>query len=370
MSLAAADLALTSERLAVLVQGDNDSDTSEDGEAVVPSESVSHEKLLDDIADDLRNDTQCLLDLGARFEEQVTNPIANEAAANPLSSIDGGLSDMFIERIIRVYPQCESNLAKRLGNANWLRVLKIAECKPRTSDGRIIQDRDNDGTHDLAENESVGLGSMIDILTTREQSIFNDSGVGTASTISVSHPAENVSQPKLRGYPLLPDDALQGEPFWCPTCKDRVTITDETRWKYAKLNKTFWCAILTSANRFHLLHDIEPYVCPEIGCDAPFSSNLMQWAIHILNRHPSSTIWGDSKCRICGEAAGYEGFIMAHLVDHMEAIALAIVPHRLSVEVDKTLVTDPHEKKEPLTLGDKKPRYSKLKARTGCNNCK
>ncbi|RWA03172.1 hypothetical protein EKO27_g11933 [Xylaria grammica] len=184
LSLTAADLALTSERLAVLVQGDNDSDTSDDGEAGTSPESVSREKLLDGIADDLMSDTQCLLDLGPRFAEQVTNPIATEAATNPLSSFDGGLSDTFTERILRLYPHCESNLARRLGNANWRRVLKIVECEPRTSGGRVIGDQDDDTTHDAAENESVGFGSAVDTLFTWEQSLFHDSRVGTASHVS------------------------------------------------------------------------------------------------------------------------------------------------------------------------------------------
>jgi hypothetical protein len=246
LSLMAADLTLSSERLAVLVQGDNDSDASEDDEPAIPLGFVSH-TLLGDIADDLSNDTQCLLDLGARFEEQVMNPIASEAAANPLNSFDSGLSDTFIERIIRLYPRCESNLAGRIGKANCLRFLRMAESKPRTSEGRVIQDRDTEIIHEGTESEPIDLKSIVDIASTREKSLFHDSGLGTASHVSGSHPNAVRTAPETQGCPPLPEGAVQGEPFRCMACKNQVTMANEKEWRYVSFSKTFWSvAVLTS----------------------------------------------------------------------------------------------------------------------------
>ncbi|KAI1357332.1 hypothetical protein F5Y08DRAFT_173275 [Xylaria arbuscula] len=355
LSLKAADLDLTSTRLAVLVQGDNDSDTSDDGEVVTPSDSVPKEKLLDDIADDLRNDTQCLLDLGSRFEEQVTNPIASEAAANPLSSFDGGLADTFIERIVRLYPQCESNLAGRLGKANWLRFLKIAECNPRTGDGRTIQSRDNDVTHDPAENESVVLGSVTDILSTREQSLFHDSGVGTASKISVSHPVDHASELESQNHLPLPDGAKLGNPFRCAACKCFITIRKPSEW------------------RTHLLRDIQPYVCPEMDCDLPFFPSIWQLDRHMRHSHPASTIWDDSKCRICGEAVTSTVMLWRHLANHMEAIALAIIPRGLGVQIDRAPVKVTQDKEQTQTSSstvDNRLRHEKTRDIRGCDTCR
>ncbi|GAW24464.1 hypothetical protein ANO14919_140490 [Xylariales sp. No.14919] len=356
LSLTAADLALTSERLTVLVQGDNDSDTSEDGEAGTSPESVPREKLLDGIADDLRSDTQGLLDLGPRFEEQVTNPIAREAAAIPLSLFNGRLSDTFTERIIRSYPQCESNLARRLGKANCLRVLKIAKCELRTSGGRVIEDQDDDTTHNAAENEPVGFGSVIDILSTWEQSLFHDSGVGTASHASVSHPVMEESGPETHNYPPLPDGAVQGEPFRCTACRGRVTITSDVEW------------------RLHLLRDIEPYVCPELECDVPlFSSSRRLWT-HVNGNHPASIIWGDSRCCICGAAVGDRATIMRHLADHMETIALAIVPQGPRIKGNKAPVTNARKTNETTTPRlkpeDKTLRTTRPDVRAGCLTCR
>ncbi|KAI0443962.1 hypothetical protein F4803DRAFT_512796 [Xylaria telfairii] len=450
LSLTAADLALSAERLVVLVHGDNDSEVSDDGESGIPPWAVSREKLLNDIADDLRNDAQCLLDLGARFEEQVINPIISEAAASPLNSVNGGLSDIFIERIIRLYPQCESNLAGRMGKANWLRFLSIAEVKPQTIEGRGIQDRDTNIIHDATGSEPIERRSIVDITSTREKSLFRDSGLGTASHVSGSHPnappsslipsfsktdannevvcpllnqdgsscrkrcigekryrsmQEHIRRahpehyisklppteesfllmintpladrrqaqvsvgtpqssvdliratPKTQGYPQLPDGAVQGKPFRCITCKNQVTMASEKEW------------------RVHLLRDIQPYVCPEPDCDAPLFAEASQWEKHVANRHPQSAIWSDSRCRICGEATGNRAIVLEHLVDHMEAIALAIIPRGSGIEADKALANDTYDESEEMASGSKL-EYKKTsqtalsRVKTACNTCR
>ncbi|KAI1311742.1 hypothetical protein F5Y03DRAFT_287677 [Xylaria venustula] len=352
LSLTAADLALSSERLAVLVQGDDDSDASEDGDSAAPSGSVSYEKLLDDIADDLRNDTQCLLDLGTRFEEQLLNPIASEAAAKPVPLFDGGLSDTFIERIIRLYPQCESNLAGRMGEANWLRFVRIAELKPRTNEGRPVQDNDTDAVHDVTENEPSEFKSVVDTASTRGKSIFHDSGIGTTSHVSESHPNTVRPAPERQGYPALPEGAIQGEPFRCMTCKNQVTMASEKEW------------------REHLLRDIEPYICPEPDCDAPLFANTSQWRKHMDSSHPQSTIWSDSRCRICGKATQNRVIVLWHLISHMEDIALAIIPRGPAVEVDKVPVNNTDEESKIPTSNSKKKLAGRPRVKTGCNNCK
>ncbi|TRX89069.1 hypothetical protein FHL15_010088 [Xylaria flabelliformis] len=336
LSLTAADVALSSERLAVLVQGDNDSEASEDDESVTLPEPASHDKLLDDIADDLRNDTQCLLDLGTRFEEQVLNPIASEAAADPLNSFDGELSDTFIERIIRLYPRCESNLAGRIGKANWLRFLRIAESKPQTNEGRVIEDRDTDAIHDASESKLIDLESLTQVASIRGKSLFNDSGLGTASHVSEGHPNTVRTALENQDFPLLPEGVAWGEPF-----------------------------------RFHLLRDIEPYVCPESACDAPLFASTAQWEKHVDSHHPRSTIWSDSRCRICGEAVSDRAMVVRHLANHMEAIALVVIPRVSGVEFDKVPINDTQEESERSTSNSKqRAQAPKPKVKTGCNRCK
>ncbi|KAI0183593.1 hypothetical protein EV127DRAFT_18610 [Xylaria flabelliformis] len=353
LSLTATDLALSSERLAVLIQGDNDSEASEDGESVTLPEPASHDKLLDDIADDLRNDTQCLLDLGTRFEEQVMNPIASEAAANPLNSFDAELSDTFIERIIRLYPRCESNLAGRIGKANWLRFLRIAESKPQTSESRVIEDRDTDVIQDASESEPIDLESLTQVTSIRGKSLFKDSGLGTASHVSEGHPNTVRIALENQDCPLLPEGVAWGEPFRCMACKNQVTMDSEKGW------------------RAHLLRDIEPYVCPESACDAPLFASTVQWEKHVDSCHPRSTIWSDSRCRICGEAVSDRATVVRHLANHMEAIALVVVPRVSGVEVDKVPINDTQEESErPTSNSKQRTQTSKPKVKTGCNRCK
>ncbi|KAI0553262.1 hypothetical protein F4679DRAFT_600198 [Xylaria curta] len=327
LSLTAADLALSSERLVVLIKGDNDSEASQDGESVIPPERTSREKLLDEIADDLRNDTQCLLELGARFEEQVMNPIATETATDPLNLLDDGLPDIFIEIIIRLYPQCESNLAGRIRKANWQQFLRIARLKPFTNEGQVIRDRDADMIREASESETIELESIIQVTPVRCRLLLDDCGLGNTSCASGRRLDTVRAGPGNQDFPLLPEGVVRREHFRRMVCKSQTTMASKEEW------------------RAHLLRNIEPYVCPEPNCDAPLFTSGAQWEKHVDSRHPQSTIWSDSRCRICGKAISNRAMVVRHLVDHMEVIALVSISLVSGIEVDKVPANDTHEEK-------------------------
>ncbi|KAI0869558.1 hypothetical protein GGS24DRAFT_505669 [Hypoxylon argillaceum] len=357
LSLTAADLALSSERLTVLFQGFNDGEASEDGESVTPSQLPSREKLLDDIADDLRNDTQCLLDLGTRFEEQVINPIVNEVATNHLGSIDSGISDTIFERIARFHPECESNLAECMGKANFLGYVKIAELEYLTGEGRAAPDEDADIVYDATVSEPNKSKLIAEIASTRENPLSRDS-IQEISIRNVNESYLNAvrTTPESQSCPPLPEGSFQGEPFRCMACKKLVMITREKEW------------------RAHLLRDIEPYMCPEPGCDAPLFASTSQWENHVVGRHPQPTVWVDSRCRICKKAVNNKDMVIQHLVNHMEAIALAIIPRTPGMTVHNVLVNETNEKSERLASSSKqeseKTSQTELpRVITGCNTC-
>lgn len=339
--MAAADLALSSERLAVLVQGDNDSDVSEDGESVVSSGATSQGKLLDDIADDLRNDTQCLLDLGARFEEQVMNPIVSEAAAKALKSSDAELYDTFIERIMHLYPQCESYLAERLGKARWLRFLRMVKSKPQMDEGLGIQDIYTAMIHDATKSEPTERKPTADATTSWGNQQSYDSGLGTVSFSS--HLNSVRTTPQDRGCLQLPAGVVEGQPFHCMVCKNQVTLDFGTQkeWRCVTFSKTRWLvSALISRSSEHVLGDIAPYVCPEPDCgDTTLFTSKHSWKQHVYARHyPIATIWKGSKCRICGRGASDRETILRHLAEHMEDIAFADIPRNPEVEAGDKVV--------------------------------
>ncbi|KAI1323262.1 hypothetical protein F5Y16DRAFT_348496 [Xylariaceae sp. FL0255] len=194
LPLRAAELALASERLAVLVQGDNDSDfsNSSDDESERSSTPAVSDQLLESIADDLRTDCQCLMELGSRFEEQVTNPITVEAVVEAKTSTTWKPADHFAARILRLYPLCEKDLATRLGGLCWVKLRNLLSNKtPSTS-----KSTENSAVAESLEGQSVDLESTSADPTTKG-SIFKDSGLGTASQTSKN---DNAVDPEIHPY--------------------------------------------------------------------------------------------------------------------------------------------------------------------------
>ncbi|GAP85046.1 hypothetical protein SAMD00023353_3900920 [Rosellinia necatrix] len=443
LSLKAADLVLSSEKLAVLVQGDDDSDASSNSGSIAELESISCEERLENIADDLRNDTQCLLDLGARFEEQVMNPIIIEATADETTLAVVGSSQIFVNRVLWFYPHCERNLCRRLGEATSMQVSRIQKLKPATrevqrtpnsrsgifqngfwfcnceprllaetevvrrnspnygrrfymcpqignrcnmflfvedaialekasateyvgwqatpvdvasisaltrtsggrkeppamsatsvaarsggsggptelpdspyattsdedeDDGPAGRARDPDAARGAREAESIVSNVSLGISHAPESIIFHDSGVGTSIHTSEGGYGAVLASLGNRTYPRLPEGATKGIPFQCTVCRKQMTLTTEAEW------------------REHLLSDVQPYVCPETECDAHIFATIPKWQKHMDDTHPTASIWNDSDCRICQIPVANKDAVRQHLINHMEDLALAVVP--------------------------------------------
>lgn len=123
------------------------------------------------------------------------------------------------------------------------------------------------------------------------------------------------------------------------------------------------------------MRDIEPYMCPEPGCDAPLFASTSQWENHVVGRHPQSTVWVDSRCRICKKAVNNKDVVIQHPVNHMEAIALAIIPRTPGMTVHNVLVNETNEKSERLASSSKQESEKTSQTElpgviTGCNTCK
>ncbi|ETS76403.1 hypothetical protein PFICI_11790 [Pestalotiopsis fici W106-1] len=236
ISLKAADLSIMAEKLSVLIQGDDyseysSSDESTDSGTKDDDDTTAHSEKLREVTKDLTTDTEFLLDLGARFDEQVVNPLVNEEAVDP-QTVDGwDPSEHFAERIRRLYPSCDNDLAKRLGKANWERVLKFQESKERNAPESVTLATAMsifvDPTHLLHEPKDT-------------TSLFNDSGLGTSVQTS-NHQARSRYAASLTtqggwnnnvlSIPKLSTRAKLGNEFSCIACGERLKIQDEAKWK-------------------------------------------------------------------------------------------------------------------------------------------
>ncbi|KAJ4415947.1 hypothetical protein N0V82_007069 [Gnomoniopsis sp. IMI 355080] len=284
---------------------ESDTDSDSDGDA------VSEVNDLQEIAEDLRTDTQCLLDLGARFDEPAIGTALNtECTVQPALARTWDPSLNFVERIQWRYPKCDEQVSMRLGKVNWVRVMNYQEAK-----GRRQRERLEEAWSSVPGCSDRPLSSR-GALTT-----LHDSGIGTSipsntSLVSGTRYAETtVSYHTGHGgsvkVPPIPKTAKQGVPFECVACGRMVSIKTISAWKR------------------HLFEDLQPYLCLDEACrlkEAPFPTKA-QWETHFALDHARPEDCPGIVCPIC-QATTPDGraHVMSHLAKHMEEIALTILP--------------------------------------------
>ena len=221
-------------KLKYLIQQDDSHDSDSDTSSETSSTAGATE--LDEIAEDLRTDTQCLMDLGSRFNEQAVGPtIATEAAVDPTKLSTWDPSRNFIDRIRWRFPRCDEALIVRLGKANWARVLRYQEVKNQSI--RPLE------TKISALKKSAAAVTTIPASSKVASTTFHESGLGTSipSGPSIAEPSQYaetvVSYKGGNGesvrVPSLPEGAKRGIPFNCVACCKTIVITNKSAWKYA-----------------------------------------------------------------------------------------------------------------------------------------
>lgn len=80
---------------------------------------------MEEIAEDLKTNTQCLLELGARVQGPPVSHMALFKELNPW--------DVFVDRIIERYPKCEVGLALCLRQVNWSRAYRCLQIRRENS---------------------------------------------------------------------------------------------------------------------------------------------------------------------------------------------------------------------------------------------
>ena len=159
---------------------------------------------VEEILEDLRTYVDCLNDLNSSIEA----PIDDLDRVNEFGVLaDRPVYQFYADLISARFPQADSTLASRLGEANWDRYQRI--CTQRCKD-----------TQQQALSGVSG-------------SKFHDSGLGTsllyaATTVSMGTTSAGGSHSKL---PPLSDDAKKGKPFICDACGKRVRIQRTREWK-------------------------------------------------------------------------------------------------------------------------------------------
>jgi hypothetical protein len=218
------------------VDSDDDSDT--ESESSANSDTAAE---IDDIAEDLKTDTECLLDLGSRFKEQAVGPVVIETAVDPDELIIWDPSDTFIDRVRWRYPKCDPEVSQRLGRANWTRVLRQQTLKDMNS--RKVEPRPHDQVEPCGRPRFVpeSVKSKETAQSEATATTFRDSALGSSIPSETSQPpapeyaettvSYNGGQGDTVRIPALPPGARDGKAFLCVGCNKMVTTPTKSLWK-------------------------------------------------------------------------------------------------------------------------------------------
>ncbi|RSM03396.1 hypothetical protein CDV31_010530 [Fusarium ambrosium] len=255
------------------------------------SDSTSEYSTADvhELAEDLKTDVDCLIELDPMLRDPATDP-EPETTEGDVSLTLWAPHQVFADKIEHRFPAADAKLFSSLGMVNYQRYL------------RCQTERDINQVH-AEQGEQLAEGSK-----------FHDSGLGTSLNPTSSY-AETIMSYKDGNrsikIPPLPEQAKNGEPFSCIACGRLVTMTTNSQWKR------------------HLYLDLQPYVCLDTSCQLSNStfSNRANWVQHLALDHGMRPKWEQIKCPLCGDEIGPGVLIITtHLGRHLEEISLSALP--------------------------------------------
>ena len=214
---------------AVYVNSDRDSDSDSDDDTIELT-------TLEDVAENLKVDVQCLVELGAGYEDPICDHFTEEPATVSNACETWDPSKYLASRIRQHYPGIEDDLSAALGISNWRRLDRLCATKER-----------NSRNPDQATTETT---AAINKASTLPTSRFQDSGLGTSISTPTSYADTIFSYHGSKGgsirIPKLNEEALAGQAFDCDVCGVKLKITNTYVWKYVNSQCTALGFQLTS----------------------------------------------------------------------------------------------------------------------------
>lgn len=175
-----------------------------------------------EIADDLRTDIECLMDLEPLIKTPFIQPQNRKRVTDVMPRPESWTPEkMYSDRIGHRFPKAQLDLVARLARANWDRFLRIQLEKERI----------------VAAEREVGARPAATVVSSSEQaSFFHDAGLGTSVATGSSYAETTMSYQQENNnssvkIPPLPVDAKKGVPFNCLSCGRDVRITNNSDWK-------------------------------------------------------------------------------------------------------------------------------------------
>ncbi|KAK3323035.1 hypothetical protein B0H66DRAFT_555696 [Apodospora peruviana] len=284
---------------------------ADDGSSSDASSDVFSDPGLDsvsEIAEDLKTDAQCLMELDPLFKAPI---LSNHSQQKQAAILEWGPEKAYCDKVQQRFPEAEASLVTRLGEANWERYLR---CQKMRDQREIELESEADAAPEIPGSGRQAVALAPDYGTIAASSKFHDSGLGTSLPASSSYAETVMTYSGAEGQkihvPRLSEEAKQGKPFPCVACGGRlVRITNNSAWKR------------------HLYMDLQPYHCLEAGC-AKFSfHNRNSWVSHLALEHHYEPDWKPITCPLCLETTEKGKLaVTTHLARHLEEISLSALP--------------------------------------------
>ncbi|KAM5354622.1 hypothetical protein ACJ41O_001269 [Fusarium nematophilum] len=255
-----------------------------------------------EIAEDLKTDVECLIQLDPVLRNPVMDPKPELTRAEVPETLLWMPHQVFIDKIENTFPLADTQLLSYLGKVNYERYLR---CQAE---------------RDSQEDDDSDEGQFQEHAGTIPASKFHDSGLGSSVAATSSY-AETVMSythgTRSVRIPPLSEEAKRGEPFPCVACGRSVTMINNSQWKR------------------HLYLDLQPYLCLDASCQRGGSvfSSQANWVLHLALDHAMEPGWGQIQCPLCkGEVGPGKINITTHLGRHLEEISLSALPAGLDSE--------------------------------------
>jgi hypothetical protein len=214
---------LLEEAVCAGIEARKHSENADDTDSDSPSDY--EDDSFQDVAADLRTDTDCLMEMLTVYQCPALDVENEEDPAPALIADSRAPSQYYSDRIAVRFPNADMSLVSRLGEANWKRFLR-GRSERETNSRRVADSSLQEPTSD-----PTVIGSK-----------FHDSGLGESAP---SAPAGSVYAETVTSFyqadghairiPPLPEEAKKGKPFECIACGKTVRISGTPAWKWVAL---------------------------------------------------------------------------------------------------------------------------------------
>ncbi|KAK3369286.1 hypothetical protein B0T24DRAFT_358697 [Lasiosphaeria ovina] len=333
----------------------------------VSSDALSDLELEDsiaEVAEDLKTDAQCLMDLDPLFRNPVLD-VSTQKEDKALQILEWAPEKAYVDKIQQRFPQADGSLVEMLGRANWSRYLRCQEQRNGTGE----EEEEEDEAEVIYNRAPAAVRASVELHGTIVSSKYHDSGLGTSlptasvyaeTVMTYSGPGEGQ---KIR-IPPLPDEARRGKPFACVACGKTVHISNNRKWKQ------------------HLYVDLRPDLCLEDGCLGFSFAHRADWISHLALDHQYEPDWVAITCPLCLERTEPGRLaVTSHLARHLEEISLSALPpspdddevsvsSRASSEsTHEGIVADAYGRRHKCVCGGASPFLEEYSTSVACGTC-